>query len=167
MRRLGGLLLVAVGVALLVVANVDASSRKSGGFDAMVKALSEHYSVHPKKIPLMWAVSLCARGATHGGVRGMRIAQFDHFGPLADQSEFEAMVASKLGDDWTPTVREHESNGNESLVYTREDGRLTEFVVITLDHGELNAVRMEMNPEQLSHWVNEREQTALHETATR
>lgn len=165
MRRLAGFLLVAVGVALLVVANVQASGRNAADFDAMVKALGEHYGAQATKVPLMWAVSLCARGATRGGVRGMRIAQFDHFGPVDDGDEFDAIVESKLGDGWTPTVRERESNGNESLVYTREDGRLTEFVIIDLDHGELNAVRMEMNPEQLARWVNERNHGALHKIA--
>lgn len=155
MRRLGGLLLVAAGVALMVAANVQASGRDDAGFDAVVKALGERYGVAPKRIPLMWAASLCARGATHGGVRGMRIAQFEHFGPVADRDGFEAMVASKLGEGWMPTVRERKADGDESLIYTREDGRLMEFVVISLEHGELDAVRMEMNPEQLARWVRE------------
>ncbi len=157
---------MAVGVALLVVTNVEASNGGSERFDAMVRALSTRYAVQPTKIPLMWMVSLCARGATHGGVRGMKIAQFEHFGPVADRDEFDAIVQSKLGGSWTPTVRERESDGKESLVYTREDGRLTEFVVIDLDHDELNAVRMEMNPEQLAKWVNEREHTAVHNVST-
>lgn len=156
MRRLGGFLLVAVGVALLVVTNVEAAGGGSGRFDAMVKALSARYAAQPTKIPMMWMVSLCARGATHGGVRGMKIAQFDHFGKVADRDEFDAIVQSKLGEGWQPTVRERESDGKESLVYTREDGRLMEFVVIDLEDGELSAVRMEMNPEQLAKWVNER-----------
>lgn len=161
MRRLGGFLLVAVGVALLVVTNVEASGG-SERFDAMVRALSARYAVQPKKIPMMWMVSLCARGATHGGVRGMRVVQFEHFGKISDRDEFDAIVQSKLGDGWQPTVREREQNGKESLVYTREDGKLMEFVVIDLEHGELNAVRMEMNPEQLAKWVNEHEWAAGH-----
>lgn len=162
MRRIVGFMLVAVGVALLVVTNVEASGRNGSDFDALVNALGEHYGVQPKKIPLMWAVSLCARGVTRGGVRGMRIAQFDHFGPVDDRDEFDQIVQSELGDDWMPTVRERESNGNESLIYTRADGRLTEFVVIDLEHGELDAVRMEMNPEQLARWVNQHEHNPLH-----
>jgi len=160
MRRLGGFLLIVVGVALLVVTNVEASGRNSKSFDAMVTALSARYAVQPKKIPLMWMVSLCARGATHGGVRGMRVVQFEHFGTVADRDEFDAIVQSRLGGDWTPTVRERESNGEESLVYTREAGRLTEFVVIDLDHDELDLVRMEMNPQQLAQWVNQQERVA-------
>lgn len=163
MRRLGGFLLVAVGVALLVVTNVEASGGGSERFDAMVRALSARYAVQPKKIPMMWMVSLCARGATHGGVRGIRVVQFEHFGKVADQDEFDAIVQSKLGDDWQPTVREREQNGKESLVYTREDGRLMEFVVIDLEHGELNAMRMEMNPEQLARWVNDHERASAHD----
>ena len=163
MRRLAGFLLVAVGVALLVVTNVEASGGGPQRFDAMVNALSARYAVQPKKIPLMWMVSLCARGATHGGVRGMRVVQFEHFAKIDDHDEFDAIVQSKLGDDWQPTVRERDSNGNESLVYTREAGRLMEFVVVDLDHGELNAVRMEMNPEQLAKWVDQNKRGAVHD----
>lgn len=165
MRRLGGFLLVAVGVALLVVTNVQASGGGPERFDAMVRALSARYAVQPKKVPMMWMVSLCARGATHGGVRGMQIAEFEHFAPVADRDEFDAIVQSKLGDDWQPTVREHDSNGDESLVYTREDGRLMEFVVVDLDHGELSAVRMEMNPKQLAKWVDQHERGTVHDAS--
>ncbi|MGH9595734.1 MAG: hypothetical protein ACRD3K_02945 [Edaphobacter sp.] len=79
MRRLGGSLLVVVGVVLLVVQGVHASERGGDSFDALVKGLSAHYSVQPKTIPPMWMVSLCARGATHGGVRGMCVVEFENF----------------------------------------------------------------------------------------
>lgn len=165
MRRLGGFLLVAVGVALLVVTNVEASGGGSERFDSMVRALSARYAVQPTKIPMMWMVSLCARGATHGGVRGMKVVQFEHFADVADHDEFDAIVQSKLGDGWPPTVRERDSDGKESLVYTREDGRLMEFVVVDLDHGELNAVRMEMNPEQLAKWVDQHGRASVHDAS--
>ena len=53
MRRVSGLLLVALGVALLVAQGVWASEQSMDGFDALVKRLSAHYAVHPKTIPMI------------------------------------------------------------------------------------------------------------------
>lgn len=155
MRRLGAFLVVAAGVALMVVQCVQASARRTDGFDSLAKALSERYSVKATKIPLMWMVSLCARGATRGGVQGMRVVEFDDFGPVEDRAGFETIVSSKLGEDWSRAVRERESNGGESLVYVRAENDLTELIVIDLKHRELDLVRMEMNPEQLAKWSKE------------
>jgi hypothetical protein len=155
MRRLGGALLVVVGVVLLVVQGVQAAERGSDGFDALVNGLSAHYSVQPKTIPLMWMVSLCARGATHGGVRGMRVVEFENFGP-DDSGGFDKAVRSSLGEDWSQMVREWKRDGNESLVYVREENSRIEMIVVDLDHGRLNLVKMSMNPDELAKWTKDR-----------
>lgn len=157
MRRLGGFLLIAVGIALMVAQSVQASGNRVDGFDSLVKALSARYAVKPKKIPMMWAVSLCARGFTHGGVRGMRIVEFDGLDEVPDRTAFEEMVRSRLGEDWSQMVRQRESSGEESLVYMRGEGSRTELVVANLNQGELDLVRMEMNPEQLAQWMRKKD----------
>lgn len=156
MRRLGAYLLVAFGVALMIVQGVEASG---GGdrFDSLANALSEQYSAKATKIPLMWAVSLCARAVTHNGVRGMRVVEFDRFGPVEDRAAFEEMVRSKLGEEWSEAVRVREANGEETLIYMNVKKELADMVVVNLDHRELNLVRMKMNPEQLARWMKERE----------
>lgn len=160
MRRLGGFLLVALGVGLMIAQGVQASESSTDGFDALVNALSARYSVQPKPVPMMWMVSLCARGLTHGGVRGMRVIQLDSSREIQDHAGFDEMVSSELGEDWSRTIRQWEVSGEESLVYVRAEDKRTELIVVNLNHGELNLVRMTMNPEQLAKWTREKEKNS-------
>jgi hypothetical protein len=161
MRRLGGLLLVALGVALMIAQGVHASERNTDSFDALVKSLSARYAVQPKSVPMMWMVSLCARGFTHGGVRGMRVVQLDSSDAMQDHAGFEEMVGAKLGEDWSRTVRQWEASGEESLIYMRAEDKRMDLIVVSLNHGELDLVRMTMNPEQLAKWTREKDKTAM------
>lgn len=156
MRRTGGGLLVVVGVALIVVQSVYASDRSGDSFDALVKGLSARYAVQPKSIPLMWMVNLCARGVTHGGVRGMRVIEFEDSPKIEDAAGFEELVSSKLGEDWSRVVREWEASGNQSLIYVRAQNKGIEMIVVDLEHGELDLVKMTMNPEQFAKWTKDR-----------
>lgn len=155
MRRVSGLLLVALGVALLVAQGVWASERNTDGFDALVKGLSTHYAVHPKTIPMMWMVSLGARGFTHGGVRGLRVAEFENFA-ANDDAGFDETVRSSLGEDWSRMVRDWEEDGDESLVYVRAENNRVDIIVVDLGRGGLNLVKMTMDPDQLAKWTRDR-----------
>jgi hypothetical protein len=161
MRRLGGFLLVALGVALMIAQGVQASDRSTDSFDALVRSLSTRYAVQPKVVPMMWMVSLCARGFTHGGVRGMRVVQLDSSREMQDREGFEEMVSAKLGQDWSRTVRQLEASGEESLVYMRAEDKRMDLIVVSLNHGELDLVRMTMNPEQLAKWTREKDKTTM------
>jgi hypothetical protein len=156
MRRVSGLLLVALGVALLVAQGVWASERNTDGFDALVKGLSAHYATQPKAIPMMWMVSLGARGITHGGVRELRVVEFENFAGNDDAVGFDETVRSSLGEDWSRMVRNWKEGGDESLVYVRAENGRIDMIVVDLDHGGLNLVRMTMNPDQLAKWTRDR-----------
>ena len=156
MRHVSGLLLVGLGVALLVAQGVWASERNADGFDALVKGLSAHYAVHPKTIPMMWMVSLGARGFTHGGVRGLRVAEFENFEANDDVAGFDETVRSSLGESWSRMVRDWNEDGEESLVYVRTEDSRIDMIVVDLNHGELDVVKMSMNPDQLARWTRDR-----------
>jgi hypothetical protein len=161
MRRLGGFLLVALGVALLIAQGVHASERSTDSFDALVKSLSTHYAVQPKTVPMMWMVSLCARGMTHGGVRGMRVVQLDSSDEMQDHEVFDEMISEKLGEDWSRTVRQWEASGEESLIYMRAEDKRMELIVVSFNHKELDLVRVTMNPEQLAKWTMEKDKSSI------
>jgi hypothetical protein len=156
MRRLGGFLLVALGVALLIAQGVQASERSTDGFDALVKTLGARYAVQPKTVPMMWMASLCARGFTHGGVRGLRVVQLDSSPEMDDHAALEEMVSLKLGEDWPRMVREWKAGGEESLVYVRAENNQADVIVVNFGHGEVDLVRMTMNPDQLAKWTKEK-----------
>jgi hypothetical protein len=156
MRRTGGGLLVVVGVALIVAQSVYASDRSGDSFDALVKGLRARYAVQPKSIPLLWMANLCARGVTHGGVRGMRVVEFEDSPKIEDAEGFEELVNSKLGEDWSRVVREWEASGNRSLIYVRAQNKGIEMIVVDLEHGELDLVKLTMNPEQFAKWAKDK-----------
>ncbi|HEX3967925.1 MAG TPA: hypothetical protein VHW70_08175 [Edaphobacter sp.] len=156
MRRVSGLLLVALGVALLVAQRVRASEQNTDGFDALVKGLSTHYALHPKTIPMMWMVSLGARGFTHGGVRGLHVVEFENFARKDDTAGFDETVRSSLDESWSQMVREWKDDGGESLVYVRAESSRIDMIVVDLNHGELNLVKMSMNPDQLAKWTRDK-----------
>jgi hypothetical protein len=155
MRRVSGLLLIALGVALLVAQGVRASERNTDGFDGLVRGLSTHYAVQPKTIPMMWMVSLGARGFTNGGVRGLRVVEFENF-ENGDATRFDETVRSSLGEDWSRMVREWKEDGDESLVYVRAENSRIDMIVVDLNRGGLNLVKMTMNPDQLAKWTRDR-----------
>ena len=100
------LLLIPIGfVALLVPAAVLAGSRESG-FEAVVRSIEDTYHVHATRIPFMGLVSLISRKATHGGVGGLRIAEFESFQEDVDGDELNRMVEEKMGTGWERIVRE-------------------------------------------------------------
>lgn len=155
MRRMGWMT-TAMLVCLCCVGVAAAANGKGDGFDRLVGALNERYHVHGKGVPMMWAVSLAARGFTHGGVRGMRVVQYEQFPEGVDRAEMEGMVREHLGAAWSPMVRSR-SDAETSLVYMQPDGASTRMVVVNLEGRELNVVRMEMNPEALARWEKERD----------
>jgi hypothetical protein len=161
MRRLGGFLLVALGVALLIAQGVHASEANTDSFDSLVSSLSTRYAVQPKSVPMMWMVSLCARGMTHGGVRGMRVVQLDSSHEMQDRTGFEETVSSKLGEDWSRAIRQWEASGDESLIYMRAEDKRMELIIVSLNHKELDLVRMSMNPEQFAKWIREKDKTSI------
>ena len=71
------------------------------------------------------------------------------------------VISAKLGEDWSRTVRQLEASGEESLIYMRAEDKRMDLIVVSLNHGELDLVRMTMNPEQLAKWTREKDKTAM------
>ena len=65
-----------IAVLLVVSATLYAFASDSD-FDGLVSDVAHRYDAHATRIPMMGLVSLCARFATHGGVKGLRVVEFD------------------------------------------------------------------------------------------
>ncbi len=141
MRRIG-FLTTAMIVCLCCVGMAASVEAAGDGFDGIVRQVETRYHVHGKRIPMMWAVSLAARGFTHGGVRGLRVVEYEGVREQVDRSGLDQMVRSELGRGWSPMVRER-SEKETSLVYVQAapDQRMR-MVVVSLEGTELNLVRM-------------------------
>ncbi|HUB17228.1 MAG TPA: hypothetical protein VL990_01250 [Acidobacteriaceae bacterium] len=140
-----------------IAAVLPMTVRAAGGhdFDAVVSAVEHRYEAHAEKIPMMGLVSFCGWVATGGGVKGIRVAEFEHLTGAADMDELDTLVTGSLGGTWERMVTERERSGSLSLVYVQPDGQAMRMLIADYEHGELDVVRMEVNADRLQHWMRD------------
>jgi hypothetical protein len=125
-------------------------------FNSVVSGLESHYQVHAQKVPMMGMVSLIARVATHGGVKGLRIAEFEHITADADTEHLFSVVRSSLDEGWQPFVTERSGHGGEqTVIFVRPCGDDMRMLIAEYDHSELSIVRLEMNGSELAKWARD------------
>lgn len=147
--------LTSIAVLLLASATLY-SFAADRDFDGLVNELAHRYDAHATRIPMMSLVSLCARFVTHGGVKGLRVVEFDEVGTTPDLSELSSLVRNRLGPEWQPFVNEHDKEGkSESVIFVREKGDALRMLIADYDHGELDVVRMELSGDSLSKWMKD------------
>ena len=142
----------AVVVATLLCATGCSASNHD--FDSVVSGVEQRYAVHAQRIPLMGFVSFCARAKTHGGVKDMRIAEFDHIGKL-DAGDLYSLMQSKLGAQWQPMVTERSTAHSEmSVIFVQPADQSMRMLIADYENGELDLVRMELNGSVLAKWMH-------------
>lgn len=139
--------------AILLAAGGN-SFHPNGGFDAIVRTIESRYHSHPTKIPFMGLISCVAGVATHGGVRGLHVAEFENFNASSDTpvdgAESNALVEQHVGSGWSRMIREtSRAGGEQSLIYVRQEGDHVGMLVVDLDGKDLDVVQLSMNPDRL------------------
>jgi hypothetical protein len=152
MKRLWWILPVAF-FALLVPVAVLAGG--GSGFDGVVTSIESRYHEHATRIPLLGLASLVARKATHGGVCGVHVAEFEHFATPVDGDELNGMVEQKLGQGWERIVRETSRNGHEqTLIFAHPEGSRMGLFVLDLDGQEMDVVEVSVDPDHLNQTIH-------------
>ena len=153
-------LLVPLGIAAVMTPAIMLAAGGNGqGFDAVVRSIELRYNAHATRIPFMGLISGIAGLSTHGGVRGLHVAEFEHFrgdgdAPV-DGAEFNALIEKHVGQGWQRIIRESSRDGGEqSLIYVRPEGDHLGMMVVDLDGRELDVVQLSMNPDQLMNEVS-------------
>jgi hypothetical protein len=132
-------------------------------FDGLVTAVAHRYDVHATHIPMMSVVSLCARFATHGGVKGLRVVEFDDFKASLSVSELTSLVHNSLGPEWQPFMNERDNQaGSQSIIFVRQKGDALRMMIADYDHDELDVVRMELSGDTLAKWMKDPHSKTLH-----
>ncbi len=120
-------------------------------FDGLVSGIAQSYDLHATKIPMMSMVSLCARVATHGGVKGLRVVEFDNIKISPGLPDLTSLVHRSLGPEWEPFVQERDRQGeSQSVIFVRPAGEAMRMVIADYDHGELDVIRMELSGDALA-----------------
>ena len=155
--RLRSFVVPAVLVTLVLAVILPMTVRAAGhhDFDTVVMAVEHRYDAHAQRIPMMGLVSFCGWIATGGGVKGLRIAEFDHFAGPSDLADLGKLVDDSLGGEWQRFVMDREGDGELSLIYVQPDGRSMRMLIVDDDHGELDVVRMEVNADRLQRWMRD------------
>ncbi len=121
-----------------------------GGFDGVVSSIESRYHVHATRIPFLGLISLISKKATHGGVGGLHVAEFDSFTEQVDGDELNRMVEEKLGSGWQRMIRETSKKGHDqSLVFTHPEGDRMGLFVVDLDGNEMDVVQVSVDPSHL------------------
>jgi hypothetical protein len=147
MRRLW--LVPIVFIALLVPVAVLAGSGE-GGFDGVVHSIETRYHVRATRIPFLGVISLVSRKATHGGVSGLHLAEFESFSEKVDGDELNSMVEEKLGAGWERIIRETSKKGDDqTLIFIHPEGDLMDLFVLDLDGHQMDVVQVSVDPNHL------------------
>jgi hypothetical protein len=104
---------------VLVVSATVYSLAADRDFDGLVSEVAHRYDAHATRIPMMSLVSLCARFATRGGVKGLRVVEFDDVKATLDVSELSSLVRNHLGPEWQPFINEHGKQGKSQVHHFR------------------------------------------------
>ncbi len=132
---------IPLGCAALCVAVivpwVALAAGGEGGFDGVVTSIESRYHAHATRIPFMELASLVAGTATHGGVDGVHVAEFEHFSAPVDGEELNRMVKEKLGQGWEPMIREtSRKSGEQTLIFAHPEGKRMGLFILDLDGNE-------------------------------
>ena len=148
MRRLW---LIPIAFAALALPIAVLAGGGEGGFDGVVNSIESRYHVHATRIPFMGLISLVAGKATHHGVSGLHVAEFDSFTEQVDGDELNSMVEQKLGAGWERIIRETSKSGNnQTLIFMHPEGQRMGLFVLDLDGHEMDVVQVCVDPDHLS-----------------
>lgn len=141
----------AVLCLLVVIPWIAHAAGAGGGFDGVVSSIEHKYQVHATRIPCMGLASLIAGAATHGGVAGVHVAEFEHFDKTADGEELNRMVEEKLGQGWKRIIRSTSRHGDEqTLIFAHPEGRRMGLFVLDVDGNEMDVVQVSVDPDNLN-----------------
>jgi hypothetical protein len=146
--------------AITLLAVMPAIGCASGrDFDNVVSTIEQHYAVHAQRVPMMGFVSLCSFAASRGGVKGMRIAEFENL-TLGKSDDLSRLMRDKLGDRWQPFVTEREAGGQQDVIYVQPHGDFMRMFIADYDGNELSLVRLDLNGKRLQKWMRDPAQSA-------
>jgi hypothetical protein len=144
--------ILALAAPVVVLAGSDS------GFDGVVSSIESRYHAHATRIPFMGAMSLVAHKATHGGVSGVHIAEFDNLSAPVDGDELSSMVQQKLGPAWSPMIRETGKQGKEqTLIFAHPEGDRMGLFVLDHEGDELDVVEVSVDPAHLNESIGKYE----------
>ena len=143
-------LILPVGLAAVMTPMILLAAGGGGtGFDAVVHGIESRYGVRATRIPFMGLISGIAGISTHGGVRGLHVAEIEHLHGAVDGAEFNALVEERVGKGWQRMIRETSKDGDQTLIYVKPEGERMGLLIVDRDSQEINVVQVSVDPDHL------------------
>jgi hypothetical protein len=120
-----------------------------GGFDSVVHGIESRYHACATRIPFMGLVSGIAGIATHGGVRGLHVAEIEHLDGPVEGAELNALVEERVGKGWQRMIRETGKDGDQTMIYVKPEGERMALLIVDRDGEEMNVVQVSVDPAHL------------------
>ena len=137
-------------VAVMTPAIVLAAGGSGTGFNAVVNEIQSRYHGHVNRIPFLSLISGIAGISTHGGVRGLHLAEIENLQGPVDGDELNALVEQRVGQGWQRMIRETgKGGGDQTLIYIRPDGDRMTMLVVDLSGHEIDVVQVSVDPSHL------------------
>ena len=137
-------------MALAIPAAVMAGGTETG-FDAVVNSIESRYQVHATRIPFVGLISLVSSRATHKGVSGIHIANFEEFTKDVDGQELNNLVTQHIGPGWERMIRDTNRKGHEqTLIFVHPEGARMGMFIVDLDGQEMDVVQVSVDPDHLN-----------------
>jgi len=141
-------------VVVLAIPPVLVFAGAGSSFNVVVDTIESRYHAHATRIPFLGLASLVAGRATHGGVSGVHVAEFEHFSENVDGDELNRIVEEKLGQRWERMIRETSKKGREqTLIFARPEGNRMGLFVLDLDGHEMDVVQVSVDPDHLNETI--------------
>jgi hypothetical protein len=153
----------AVTVAALWMLSCAVVQGAERGFDEIVRAISDQLHTRPIHIPFFGLVNAATFVAQPAGVKHIDLAVFENL-DLGDHAvkDVAEVIRKSAGGRWKPFIQVR-SREETVIVYMEEDRADCRLLVATVETGELTLVEVKLNPKGLQVWLNEPENTALHQ----
>jgi len=155
-----------LAIFILIPTAVVLAASGEGSFDGVVDSIESQYHFSATRIPFMALISLVAGRATHNGVRGLHVAEFEHFTAEVDGRELKQMVDKKLGAGWELMIRETSRKGGEqTLIYCHPEGNRMGLFIVDRDRDELDVVQVSVDPDHLNESIGKYDHSSAHNPA--
>jgi hypothetical protein len=131
-------------------------------FDAIVHRLEAHY--HQRPAHLMGLTGFLANRAHPEGVKNIKLAVFEDLDTSLHppDADFDSFLQQVVGPEFRPFVRVwSRRDGEQTFVYARESAQDWEMLVVTLERDEACVVKMKLNPDAVSRWIENPQESAL------
>lgn len=144
-------LMLPVGLAAVMTPMILLAAGGGGGtgFDAVVHGIESRYGVRATRIPFMGLISGIAGISTHGGVRGLHVAEIEHLEGPVDGAEFNSLVEERVGKGWQRMIRETGKDGDQTLIYVKPEGGRMGLLIVDRDSHEINVIQVSVDPDHL------------------